>query len=312
MTEKRQPYFFLAHNNMIDHRIPVIYKWANTYDEEIRVVLTRDIDYQSDYRFDVLEQYPHVTIHERDVFYRGSSSQQRIVRSIKDMSRQLPTDLPRRLYRAAGGQPGPSRSAAETALETIVSSETAVLVFDWSLTPAAMALIEANDGEHPIVSLPHGDTPYYNPIFSESILQNVLPEDADNSGTIIDGTNFNEKVYQREIISNFDNESFDWHEHLFRYTQPEWSKHEVFDYVVAPNDITAKRWRPFLSNEKIKSLGSPRYNDEWLEVLSQYTPSFSTSGNSEGRKKNRTLSSPRRFAPLEISHITQHRPHNTI
>jgi len=42
--------------------------------------------------------------------------------------------------------------------------------------------------------------------------------------------------------------------------------------IVCPNELCAKRYRPFISSTKIKVLGSPRYNDEWLIQLQQLLP----------------------------------------
>ncbi len=48
----------------------------------------------------------------------------------------------------------------------------------------------------------------------------------------------------------------------------------IFDSVVVPNELCAKRYRPFMEPERIRVLGSPRYNSAWLWELESLTPSF--------------------------------------
>jgi hypothetical protein len=48
----------------------------------------------------------------------------------------------------------------------------------------------------------------------------------------------------------------------------------VFDYVVVPNKSCAQRYYPHLDSDRIKILGSPRFNKEWLNVLSKISPKY--------------------------------------
>jgi hypothetical protein len=47
---------------------------------------------------------------------------------------------------------------------------------------------------------------------------------------------------------------------------------KIFDKLVVPNELCAKRFRPFLHHSAIAVLGSPRYCDEWLARLSSLSP----------------------------------------
>ena len=58
----------------------------------------------------------------------------------------------------------------------------------------------------------------------------------------------------------------------------------MFDRVVVPNELCAIRFRPFLDNQKLVVLGSPRYCEEWLEKLKTLLPA-SPFQPSEGRLK---------------------------
>lgn len=47
----------------------------------------------------------------------------------------------------------------------------------------------------------------------------------------------------------------------------------MFDKVVVPNELCAKRFRPFMDDQKLIVLGSPRYCQEWLTKLATLMPS---------------------------------------
>ena len=46
----------------------------------------------------------------------------------------------------------------------------------------------------------------------------------------------------------------------------------IFDKVVVPNELCAKRFRPFMDDQAIAVLGSARYCDEWLGKLAHLSP----------------------------------------
>jgi hypothetical protein len=48
----------------------------------------------------------------------------------------------------------------------------------------------------------------------------------------------------------------------------------MFDAVVVPNELCAKRYRSFMSEDQIHILGSPRYNNDWLKVIDGLTPTY--------------------------------------
>jgi hypothetical protein len=62
------------------------------------------------------------------------------------------------------------------------------------------------------------------------------------------------------------------------YTQAQ----TLFDNVVVPNELCAVRYRHHMGNERVKVLGSPRYNDEWLRRIHNLVPPHSAAG-SEGK-----------------------------
>lgn len=52
----------------------------------------------------------------------------------------------------------------------------------------------------------------------------------------------------------------------------QFSAAKIFNKMVVPNEFCAKRYRPFLDDQAIAVLGSPRYCKEWLPKLSRLLP----------------------------------------
>ncbi len=74
-----------------------------------------------------------------------------------------------------------------------------------------------------------------------------------------DSPHFNEMIAADDL-------SFAWREI--------YSTGAIFDSVVVPNDLCAKRYRRFMSDDRIAILGSPRYNNDWLKTLDTLTPAY--------------------------------------
>jgi hypothetical protein len=53
---------------------------------------------------------------------------------------------------------------------------------------------------------------------------------------------------------------------------PKFGAARIFDAVVVPNELCARRYRPYLKPEQIRVLGSARYCPEWLDQLAQLLP----------------------------------------
>jgi len=49
---------------------------------------------------------------------------------------------------------------------------------------------------------------------------------------------------------------------------------KIYDYVVVPNRLCFERYENYLENNKIKILGSPRYCDEWLNIILKMIPTY--------------------------------------
>jgi hypothetical protein len=60
---------------------------------------------------------------------------------------------------------------------------------------------------------------------------------------------------------------------------------ELYDYVVVPNNLTKIRYDRHLPRNRIKVLGSPRYSDEWIKIISNMLPVYETNNNPNDKLK---------------------------
>jgi len=54
----------------------------------------------------------------------------------------------------------------------------------------------------------------------------------------------------------------------------DYQHYDIFDYIVSANILYSKRFLPYMSKNKIKQLGSARFNREWINVLYNLLPEF--------------------------------------
>jgi hypothetical protein len=56
-NENKKIFFFLRHNNDIDHIVPVIYKWLLQESIQTEVIITTNRKYLNDYRIKILKKF---------------------------------------------------------------------------------------------------------------------------------------------------------------------------------------------------------------------------------------------------------------
>jgi len=59
---------------------------------------------------------------------------------------------------------------------------------------------------------------------------------------------------------------------------------KIYDYVVVPNALCYERYERYLEKDRIKILGSPRYCDEWMKIISDSIPKYEEK-DSQGKLK---------------------------
>lgn len=271
MSEESRVFFLLYHHNEIDHRVPIIYKWAETSDIPADVVLLSNPNLLSDYRIEFLKQYDDLNIYHVDSLVEASddSSGSMLERAVstaivsaESVGRRLPDQLPKnKIWSLVGGEGASAEYKSRKLFDRIDSCENAVLAVDWTINPITQQLINRFGDRFSTVCLPHGDSPFFNAFYNQKMVQNALEPVNDNVCAPTEYKRLAEQPYGPAVT-----------ELLFSHSYKEYRKYRMFDAIVTPNEITAKRWRPFVDDSALHVLGSPRYNDEWLGVNASIAP----------------------------------------
>lgn len=130
----KKTYFFLRHNNDIDHIVPVIYKLTKTYNQPVDVIIYSKKTLLDDYRI----QYLQNNFKNINIYYTGYNFSKK---QLNILERHTMWKWVNQFFenKHFGG----------------------ILVFNWTITPFVRYICEqANDKNFIIVSLPHGDSPY--------------------------------------------------------------------------------------------------------------------------------------------------------
>jgi len=226
--------FFLRHYNDIDHIVPVIYKWLQSGSSQAYAIIATDPSYQDDYRIQFLLHYENFHLfHIQDFFNKGQRARFRRNANLTDLAPLHPFRLwnkIREVFFAYQRFPDYDRQFFERVYGLIFGDgEKGVVAFDWLST----------------------NSPHLG--FVE-----MAVETARERGLVsISLPHGDSPHYNRMIRINELDYSSDEH----------YASGSIFDFVVVPNDLCARRYRPFLEQSRIKVLGSPRYNQEWLSVL---------------------------------------------
>jgi hypothetical protein len=237
--------FFLRHYNDIDHITPVISKWIES-GHHCDVVLVGHPKFRSDYRIEFLSKLDRVRLaHIRDLlpapeFLRWRLQMLLLVSSIRRVF--LIGRLVGLLARTYDAKQRERiwRSTARRLLEhSFEKGGEGVVVFDWITRDSPVSVEWVETVVATARSMGFGAV--------------SLPHG--------DSPHANRLIRQYEWNLKPDN--------LF-------SAARIFDKLVVPNDLCATRFRPFLEDESIAVLGSPRYCDEWLGKLAKLSPTLPT------------------------------------
>lgn len=233
--------FFLRHYNDIDHVTPVIYKWISS-GHQCDVVLIGSTQFRRDFRVKYLSQLQGVRVaHMKELFPLLEYVKWRLqmlmltrnVRRIKVIGR-IAEKLAERFDER---QREPLwRHTAEFLLNRCFGNDTkGVVAFDW---------IERN-----------------SVICVEWVEVVVAIARHRGFGTVSlphgDSPHYSQLIRRGE-----------------RRVEPDvtFSAATIFDRVVVPNELCSVRFRPFMNERQLAVLGSPRYCEEWLKILSGLMP----------------------------------------
>lgn len=233
--------FFLRHYNDIDHITPVIYKWAIT-GHQCDVVLLGSAKFRRDYRIQFLKQLSGVRVaHIREVLgWRRFLMWRLQAYMLTGNVRRIP--VLRSLAERASERYDQTRreqlwrETTEILLTRCFgNAEDGVIAFDWVEKNSVISV----EWIKVLINMAH----------ARKIHVVSLPHG--------DSPHINQLIHRGE-----------------RKVGPDavFSNADIFDRLVVPNELCAKRFRPFLDEEKIAVLGSPRFCEEWLHKLYEILP----------------------------------------
>lgn len=231
---------FLRHYNDIDHITPVISKWLES-GHRCDVVLIGNPKFRNDYRIEFLGTLRGARVaHIRDLlpFLEFFGWQLQTLLLTNRLRRSIVGPLVNALARAYSvdrRQPLWRSTACRLLERSFTAADSGVVVFDWITrdSPVSVEWVEV------VVSLAR----------SKGLGTVSLPHG--------DSPHATQLIRHREW--NLKPDSL-------------YSAARVFDKLVVPNELCAERFRPFLDDQSIAVLGSPRYCDEWLMKLAELSP----------------------------------------
>lgn len=256
-------YFIVHHYNEIDHRTPIIYKWSKISDIPAHVIICSTPELINDYRIQFLDRLPGVKVEHISSIGKGSNGERiekgsltaSVIDKMEGIGRKLPEWFPKEQFWEYTFSPLAAQTKSTVLEEMISNTVEPVVIFDWSRQPVSKNLLDGTP--IPSACFPHGDSPYFNAIFSDRNMKNLLSP----RSTMLSSSfrNINDNRQFRQILHKWvyhQDENLDW-----------------IQNVIVPNELTGERWEKVVPRDHLHVLGSPRFNEEWLIKLDEIKPS---------------------------------------
>ncbi len=232
--------FFLRHYNDIDHITPIISKWVGS-GHQCDVVLIGSIKFRKDFRVQFLSKLKGVRVtHIRELFSLLEYIKWRLQMLLltRNLRRLFIGPLISKLadkFHAEKREPLWRHTASKLLTRSFDNQQNGVIAFDW---------IERNS------------------VICVEWVEIVVAMARDRGlGTV--SLPHGDSPHANQLIRRGE-----------RSLEPDtlFSTAKIFDKLVVPNELCAKRFRPFLNDESIAVLGSPRFCEEWLPKLAEILP----------------------------------------
>lgn len=232
--------FFLRHYNDIDHITPVIFKWTES-GHTCDIVLISSPRTRSDYRIEFLSQLAGVRVdHIRDLlppleFMKWRLQTLLLAPSLRHLFIHPFVSVVNQIHDAKKRERVWKNTANYLLERSFEGRGSGVVIFDW---------ITRN-----------------SPICIEWVETVVSMARTMGLGTV--SLPHGDSPHANQLIRRHE-----WK------LQPDimYSAGRIFEKLVVPNELCAIRFRPFMDNQSLVILGSPRYCDEWLTKLATLSP----------------------------------------
>lgn len=170
----RKAVFFIRAYNDMDHLTPVIWKTVTTTDISVSVVIRMGKSLPDDYRLNFLRQFKQVEIRHITEFFGDDNAPVVPVSLMSRIKRRLKLSSEPEVKRIAKGEIDPDK--IETMLDALFgvgdkAVQYGIVIFDWVTLAsfhrqfAVMVREAALKRGYTNLSLPHGDSPYWNEMF---------------------------------------------------------------------------------------------------------------------------------------------------
>jgi hypothetical protein len=232
--------FFLRHYNDIDHITPVIYKWIDS-GHQCDVVLIGAKKFRHDFRMEYLSQHDGVRVaHIREIFslfeyVRWRLQMYLLTGNVRRLFFGSLVSSLAEIFHAKKREPLWRYTADKLLTRSFAGVDGGVVTFDW---------IERN-----------------SVICVEWVEMVIAMARAMGLGVI--SLPHGDSPHANQLIRRGE-----WQ------VKPDavFSTARIFDKLVVPNELCAKRFCPFLDKQAIAVLGSPRFCEEWLPKLAEILP----------------------------------------
>ena len=182
-------FFFLRHNNDIDHITPVLYKWLTTENVQTDVIIPTSRDLLNDFRINFLKQYKNANIYYLGDLFKKYSLEYLFIRIYPKYDTQLDNVFKKIPF---------TEKIANRIINRIIEkifgdAKNSMVVFDWTTTYFVEQIVKFVKKRGAVtISLPHGDWPY------DSLLMTIndLNYDCLNSLKSLD-------IFDYVVIPNF-------------------------------------------------------------------------------------------------------------
>ena len=156
ITSSQKAFFFLRHNNDIDHTVPVLYKWLKTENITTYVIIPTSRELVKDERIQMLNKYKNANI-----CYLGDFFKKRTLKLFCKYYFKYDTQADNFIKKSNFAKKFADKRIKIIANKIFKDTKQGIVVFDWTATYFTKKIVEiAKQKKFTTISLPHGDRVY--------------------------------------------------------------------------------------------------------------------------------------------------------
>jgi len=154
-------FFFLRHNNDIDHITPVLYKWLSTKKVHTDIIIISNKKFLNDYRINYLKKYDNVKIYLLSDHFNKFS----LLYVFNSLYFKYTTEFDALIKKYSIIKKLAKRTFTKVAKKIFKDADNGIIVFDWITTFFVQHMVNfGKKNGFVTLSLPHGDRVYISQI----------------------------------------------------------------------------------------------------------------------------------------------------